>query len=95
MKNLLRIALASFLMLTLSGCFDEESRKVEMNVIMNLFVVLAYLVPILIALFYQFKAKNSKWYISILIAILLHIVLVGLTLFLTQLSFSEIVKILY
>ena len=75
--------------------YDEKSRMVQMNLMMNWFIVFAYLIPLIIASLYQFKVKNSKWYVSILIAILTHIVYAVLTLICTALTFDEIVQILY
>jgi hypothetical protein len=95
MRNLVKIGLTACLMFGLSGCYNEESRMIQMDVMMNWFVILAYLVPLSISLLYQFKVKNSKWYISIIIAILVHAFWVGLSLLLTVFSFSEIVNILY
>lgn len=95
MRNIVKIGLTTCLMFLMSGCYDEKSRMVQMNLMMNWFVVIAYLIPLIIASLYQFKVKNSKWYISIIIAILVHAFWVGLSLLLTGFSFSEIVQILY
>ena len=95
MKNIVKIGLTTCLVFLMSGCYDEKSRMVQMNLMMNWFIVFAYLIPLIIASLYQFKVKNSKWYVSILIAILTHIVYAVLTLICTALTFDEIVQILY
>lgn len=95
MKNIVKIVFTVCLILGFSGCYNEGSRMIQMNLMMNWFVVFAYLIPLIIASFYQFKVKNSKWYVSILIAILTHIVYAILTLICTALTFDEIVQILY
>lgn len=95
MRNLLKIGLLTCLIVVLSGCYNQESRIIQMGVMMNWFFVLAYFVPLSIALFYKLKVNNSKWYISIVIAILAHAFWVGLSLLFTVFSFSEIVNILY
>ena len=65
------------------------------NIVKIGFVIFAYLIPLIMASLYQFKVKNSKWYVSILIAILTHIIWAVLTLFGLGFTFDEIVQILY
>lgn len=95
MKNLLKIVVATCLMFVLSGCYNQESREIYLNVMNFWIVFLAYFLPLLFASLYQFKVSDSKWYISIAIAILIHAIYIGFTLLISSLTFNDLVHIFY
>ena len=95
MKNIVRIGLIVYLMLALNGCYNSESQEVVISTITSWMMYFAYILPIIFASMYQFNIKNSKWYFTILIAIVVHVVWAGLVLLISPFSFKELVVIFY
>ncbi|MFY4796846.1 hypothetical protein ACOTVS_10005 [Aliarcobacter butzleri] len=95
MRNILRIGLMVYIILGLSGCYDNSSREMIALSMAKWMIYLAYILPVIFALMYQFKVKNSRWYFTILIGFSIHLIWVGLVLFGGSFSFKEILTIFY
>lgn len=94
MKEINKIILVCFV-LVLSGCTNYNTQIAMMSTMTHWIIYLAYILPIVAAGLYHYKVNNRKWFITLAIAFIMHILWVGSIFFNLEISFNELIELFY